>query len=291
MQMHNILFDTDLGDDIDDALALLYLLGRNDCELLGVTTCHGDTAGRARLVSAILTAAGRDDVPIFAGKTHSPGQAPAPDRPVAHLPALARLAHRDDFTPGRAVEFISQTVAAAPGQVTILATGPLTNIAEWAMEYPPDPTLAKDLFMMNGCFRTPYPEYNAVSDPRAAAIVYAAPWPSLTAVGLDVTGQCQIPAERLRRALGKKTGPLAATKPMADIWFADSPAAALHDPLAAATIFEPGLCEYDFVTVAPDQGLTMIDYEKQGGPHRVATDVRAERFIEHFLEIIGALAE
>jgi len=62
-----VLLDTDIGNDIDDAVALAYLLAQPACELLGVTTCTGDTRQRAALAAAVCDAAGREDVPIYAG--------------------------------------------------------------------------------------------------------------------------------------------------------------------------------------------------------------------------------
>ena len=107
-----VLFDTDIGNDIDDAVALAYLLRQPQCELLGITTVTGDTAKRAALAEVICRAAGREDVPIHAGLTgpllFGPGQPQVPQ-----YAAIEPLPHRKDYpTGGGAVAFLRETIRA-----------------------------------------------------------------------------------------------------------------------------------------------------------------------------------
>ena len=100
-----VLLDTDIGTDIDDALALAYLLKQERCELLGVTTVTGQAGSRAELASAICLRAGRDDVPIHAGCPQSMlidmRQKKAPQ-----AAALGNWDRRRDFAENTAIEFL-----------------------------------------------------------------------------------------------------------------------------------------------------------------------------------------
>src|SRR5437764_4515673 len=120
-----ILLDTDIGSDIDDALCLAYLLRQPRCELLGITTVSGEPEPRARLADAICQAEGRGDIPIHSG---SPLPLLRPQRqPEAPQAAvLPRWPHRSNFPPCTAVTFLRDTIRARPGEVTLLAVGPMT---------------------------------------------------------------------------------------------------------------------------------------------------------------------
>src|SRR5437870_13380354 len=104
-----LVLDTDIGSDIDDAVALAYLLRQPRCELLGVTTVTGDVGQRAALCDVICRAAGRQDVPIHAGA--SPVLLLGPGQPrVPQYEAIRDRPHRRDVVPGDAVEFLRRTI-------------------------------------------------------------------------------------------------------------------------------------------------------------------------------------
>src|SRR5438874_1989293 len=123
-----VLLDTDIGSDIDDAIALAYLIAEPRCELRGVTTVSGLPRVRAALADAVCRAGRVTDVPIHAGAEHAiVGHTPQPDVPQAAV--LDRFDHRpaDDFEASTAVAFLRDTILAAPGELTLLTIGPLTN--------------------------------------------------------------------------------------------------------------------------------------------------------------------
>jgi len=168
-----VLFDTDIGSDIDDAVALAYLLKQPQCDLLGVTTVTGDTAKRAAMVEIACRAGGRTDIPIHAGLTgpllHGPGQPNVPQ-----FDAVAAKPHRTDY-PNTAVDFLRKTIRSRPGEITLLAVGPMTNIATLFSLDPEIPSLLNRIVLMCGVFTTGGPgarEWNAFVDPVATAIVY-----------------------------------------------------------------------------------------------------------------------
>ena len=113
-----VLLDTDIGSDIDDAVCLAYLLAKPECDLLGVTAVSGDTQTRAALAEAICRAAGRTEVPVYAGCGNgiSSGKIVQPD--CNQAPVLKHFDHKKpaDFQPGDGVGFLRDTIRANPGE-------------------------------------------------------------------------------------------------------------------------------------------------------------------------------
>ena len=287
-----VLLDTDIGTDIDDAVALAYLLCQPRCDLLGITTCTGEADKRAEMASAICRNVGRGDIPVHVGCT----QAMLIDIPqkIAHqAPALRDWDRQRDFPANTAVDFLRKTIRANPGQVTLLTIGPLTNIGVLFALDPEIPSLLKQFVLMCGrFFEGMGGEWNAYNDPHATAIAYGNGCQSRPArhisYGLDVTTKCQMPADEARRRFTAK-----ALKPVSDfaeIWFKERPQITFHDPLAAACIFAPDICEYrpGKVTVpveGPTAGWTLFKGESEG-PHQAACKVDSQRFFQHYFEIV-----
>jgi purine nucleosidase len=205
-----IILDCDPG--IDDALAIAFAVGSPDIDLRGITTVAGNvgldlTTSNAQRVSEFVGALG---VPVTPGS-------PAP---LLRPPMDARHVHGDTglggalLPPpqsrpagGHAIDYIIETIGADPGQITLVATGPLTNIALAVHRQPKLVSQVKDFVIMGGSSGrgnvTPAAEFNIAADPEAAAIVFRAGW-TVTMVGLDVTLQARAtPAVRDRmRPLG-----------------------------------------------------------------------------------------
>jgi inosine-uridine nucleoside N-ribohydrolase len=122
----NVLLDTDIGSDIDDAVALAYLLAQPRCKLMGITTVSGEAVKRAQLASALCKVA-RQRVPIIPGC-----EQPILDKqrqPLAgQAESLKRWPHDKTFASNDAVDFLRRTIRKHPGQITLLAIGPLTNV-------------------------------------------------------------------------------------------------------------------------------------------------------------------
>ncbi|PYF99880.1 purine nucleosidase [Georgenia satyanarayanai] len=273
-----IVLDCDPGHD--DALAILLAAGDPRCELLAVTTVAGNqtidkVTHNAR---AVCTVAGVD-VPVARGAA----------RPLVREPIVAPDYHGDSGLDGpvlpaptvglderRAAELIVETVLAhEPGTVTLVPTGPLTNIALALALEPRLAGFVKRVVLMGGSYtrgnRTPAAEFNILADPEAADAVFAASWP-VTMVGLDLTHQALADdAFRDRvRALGT---PLAAFVDELLEFFAESyarrgfPAPAVHDLCAVAAVLEPDVMTYRdaFVTVETagrwTTGMTVTDFD------------------------------
>jgi purine nucleosidase len=280
-----VLLDCDPG--IDDALAIAFACGHPGLELCAVTTVGGNVPLARTTVNAlsVLELAGRRDVPVAAG---SPGPLLQPLADARAVHGETGLGHARLPPPAaqpvaaHAVDLLIETVAAAPGEVTVVATGPLTNIALAVRRHPPLASQVADFVIMGGSAGrgnvTPAAEFNIITDPEAAAIVFAAGW-RVTMTGLDVTLQARADEgirERMR-GLGRLGSDLflpglggyrsdetaAATSGAATSGAAGGPAAsasgagdgassalaggragrspAVHDVCAVALVAEPGL--------------------------------------------------
>lgn len=291
-----IVLDTDIGSDIDDAVCLSYLLAQPRCDLLGITTVSGRPRLRAALADAICRAAGAD-VPIHAGTEAALlGPTPQPDVPQASV--LDRFEHRspDDIPPNTAVTFLRDTILSAPGPVTLLAIGPMTNVALLFATYPEVAEQLEALVMMCGVFsnRTPRVgpyEWNAWCDADAAEIVYRTPVRQHISVGLDVTRRCATPATEAIERFETIGGPLAVVAAMTEVWAQRVPDVTFHDPLAAVSIFCPEVCTWAGGRVSVElqsqrfRGVTSFDRDRDGSPHRVATDVDAPFFFAELFDV------
>ena len=289
-----VLLDTDIGTNIDDALALTYLLRQPHCRLVGITTTHGDTLARAQLASALCIALGRNDMPIHRGAERplrlEPTRPAVPQRSL-----LTDCAYKEDFEPDSAVDFLRDRIHAQPGQLTWICIGPLTNAAILFQHAPETARLLKQMVCMGGVyFSSPAGygpiEWNMAADPEAAARVLVAEVPRIRFIGLDVTTQCRFDAIRCRKLFQAADLPLLSC--LAEHWSRLRDEILFHDPLAAAVAFAPDLCRYRRGRVrvpthpAPLAGRSHLATDDPSGRHQVAWDVMSERFFAHFWEVI-----
>ena len=126
-EKRKVLLDTDIGSDIDDAVALAYLLANPACELLGITTVAHESEKRAMLASALCKVA-RRNLPIFP-VADAPLIIPSTRYPPNQAARLPFWPHETTFPRGSAIEFLRTTIRRHPGEIDLLAIGPLTNIA------------------------------------------------------------------------------------------------------------------------------------------------------------------
>ncbi len=294
-----VLLDTDPGSDIDDVIALAYLLRQPRCDLVGVTTVSGRTEERAGIVDYVLRAAGRGEVPVHAGLAGpvcgGPGQPEVPQ-----YAAIAGLPHRRDFERGAAVGFIRETIRKRPGEVVLLTIGPMTNVAAGLLMDPELGGMLKGVVTMGGRFFPPpgwmgdgkWSEWNILCDPTAGKMFYERRFANHVSYGLDVTERCTMGAAEVRARFGG-IPVLRELLSMAEVWFSRSERITFHDPLAAVGIFDPGVCEYEKGTVslepsASDQAASRTYFTTGvdgGGPHTVARRVDVGRFFEGYFGV------
>ena len=205
--MHKVIFDTDPG--VDDAMALLFLHHHQEIDLLGVTTVFGNATIETTTRNALfLKREWKIDAPVARGA----GETFIPHR-ISHEPP--KYIHGDDglgnigvpevidlpLDPRPAHRFIVDTIRANPGEVTLVAVGRMTNLANALKEDPEIVSLVKEVVIMGGAFDingnvTPAAEANIHGDPEAADIVFTASWP-VVIVGLDVTTKTVMTRQQL----------------------------------------------------------------------------------------------
>ena len=239
-----IVLDTDIGDDIDDALALALALNSPELDLRGVTTVFGRVDVRTRLALKLLATYGRGDIPVATGRG-KPLLAPEPD----HMPNQAVVLEDGETLPEpsplSADELILRAADEAHGQLILITIGAMTNAAVALLR---DPSLARRarIVCMGGVVGEQRAEWNIACDPEAARVCFESGIP-LTMVGLDVTLPCRM-SEADVEALGTKgTACTNLLDAMVGGWAgsADGQRKAarpiLHDPLAVAVAFQPDL--------------------------------------------------
>ncbi|MDR1283878.1 MAG: nucleoside hydrolase [Opitutaceae bacterium] len=296
-----LILDTDIGSDVDDAVCLAWLLLEPACELLGITTVTGDTAARAALADALCRRTGKSGIPVYPGLARPLllPESRQPRVPQASILADGKWPHTpaDDFPKHEAIRFLQKTIRAHPGEVTLLAIGPLTNIAALFTIDSEIPSLLKALVLMGGNF-TPVRwhgrygagrcEWNIANDPHAAEIVYRARVPRHRSVGIDVTSRVNMKPDEVRQKFCRPG--LDLVLDMAKVWFdGGRDEITFHDPLAAVTIFEPGLCTWtrgkvSIVTDGLMEGYTLFDPDAAHAEagHEVAGDVAVDRFFARY---------
>jgi inosine-uridine nucleoside N-ribohydrolase len=193
--IHKVIYDTDPG--VDDAIALYFALAHPAIDLIGITTTFGNVSVEQAAINALYLAAiaGRD-IPVTQGVAAPLSKAPlAPPAFIHGADGLGNLPSRIDIgrrlDPRSSAQFIVDSARRQPGEITLVAVGPLGNLATALQLEPALPGLLKQVIVMGGTVLepgnvSPVAEANIWNDPHAADRVFAAPW-KLTMVGLDVT--------------------------------------------------------------------------------------------------------
>ncbi len=310
---HPIVLDCDPGHD--DAVAILLAAGDPGIDLLGITTVAGNQSLDLTTHNAcvVATVAGLD-VPVV----------PGCDRPLLRPLVTAGHIHGDSgldgpapiaptVTPidGHAVDFLARTVMERPGEVTLVAVGPLTNVALAARRHPGMVAATHQVVIMGGVARggnvTPTAEFNIHADPEAAAVVFGEPWP-VTMMGLDLTHQavCTPAVQDRIRGIGTASAhfvdelmafygtanraarrlPTAPGGDDPEVVMAGGPdqGPPVHDPCAVAYVIDPTLVRTMAVAIGVETagtltaGTTVVDERHPNGRHCIGARLEADRF-------------
>jgi inosine-uridine nucleoside N-ribohydrolase len=304
-----ILIDCDPGHD--DAMALLLALASPEVELVGVTTVHGNTTLANTTVNAlkILELAGRTDVPVARGA----------DRPLIREPHVGEHVHGASGLDGpdlpaptmqivapHAVDFLAETLRAAQAPITLIPTGPLTNIALLLAQHPDIGEKIERIVLMGGAIAegnvTPAAEFNIWADPEAASRVFDSEV-DVTMVGLDVTHRALMTPEHAETL--RATGHVGEV--VAELWafyhrfhtrVYDFPGTPIHDALAVAHVIRDDLLRTQPRNVTIDcegelcRGRTVVDLWRVTGKDpnaHVAVEVDGPAFLDLLVERIGSL--
>jgi inosine-uridine nucleoside N-ribohydrolase len=276
-----VVLDTDIGADIDDTWALAQLLRSPELDLKLVLCDTGNTEYRARVAAKFLQVAGRTNVPVGLG----PAGAPSPEN---QLPWVKDYALTDYpgaiYTNG--VDAFIRLVKASPEPVTLIAIGPVPNIAEALRR---DPSIASKVRFVGmqgsidvgyGAGSAPAPEANVAGDVAAFRAVLAAPWASLEITPLDTCGFVVLGGTNYQRLLHSKDPMIQALLENYRIWsglvtwmkadFFEQHTSTLFDTVAVYMAYDGSLLEFETVPISvTDKGMTVRDVAN-GRPTRCA---------------------
>lgn len=286
-----VLLDTDIGTDIDDAICLTYLLANPNCDLLGITTVTGEPEKRAMLASSLCTLADKD-IPIYPG-TAEPLIIEQQQKIAQQAKSLEKWKHKKNFPRGSAIDFMRHTIRANPNEVILLTIGPLTNVGLLFKVDEEIPSLLKGLVMMCGYFQHKIEgwnklEWNAKGDYHASNIVYRSIIKTHRSVGIDVTSQVTLDSKEFKERF---SGDI--FKPLLDYaqhWYDYSHTVTFHDPLAAATIFNNSICEYErgevSIELTDPENAGLTNWKKgNNGRHEIATIVNKNEFFREYFSV------
>lgn len=290
-----VILDTDIGDDIDDALALALALQSPELDIRAIVTVlqHGDR--RADLTWKILELYGRTDIPVGVG-AEQPLLAAQRQEQVVQTRALEPSYRIPAGKRRVGLQLLIDTCLNAPGKITILAYGPATNIALALRAEPRIKQKIEKIVLMNGVFFRAGLEYNTYRDPEASAIVYAEGVP-VEAVGLDVTTKCMLSPQHLDSMQKSPHPSVRFLRELIGYWQGGKTdkMPTLHDPLAILVTFQPSLVDYATGEVKVEtHGQQGVSYgltafrAKPEGHVKVAREVRSGAAVDLFMSRVAA---
>jgi inosine-uridine nucleoside N-ribohydrolase len=290
-----VVIDTDIGDAIDDSLALALALSSPELDVRGVTTVIDDVESKTRLAWKELGLFNRRDVPLAMG-------APEPligDKLQTHPREFQVLTPADkvpDAAQHPAATFIVETLMNSREKITLVPIGPLTNIALALKTEPRIRDRIDRIVLMGGAFAGSQIEYNVKRDPVAATIVFGSGVPILAA-GLDVTTPCKLRPQDLERLQTSDSPAARFLLRLIQITQAETGEMypTLYDPLAVALVFRPDLVESSEgnvdVSISQDASRGQTHFvASKGGTTRVGTKVNAQAFLDLFLQRVTTSA-
>ena len=291
-----LIVDTDIGDDVDDALALALLLQSPEVDIRLVSTVSDDVESRTRLLWKELGVYGRQDIAVATGAS-KPLDDPAYP---SHSPQFAILTPEDQAPEAarrNATEAIAEALKQSPRPVTILALGPLTNIALVLRSDPQVKEKIARIVMMGGAYFRQKREYDISRDRVAADVVFRSGVP-ITAVGLDVTDFFRLESQFVEQIRDAHNAGSDFLYRLIELWQEGDGGKlpVLYDPVTAAAVLKPSLIQTMSGTVEVEMHdpaflgvtrFTRADGESRG-PVDVARGVTAVELIELFMDRVTA---
>jgi inosine-uridine nucleoside N-ribohydrolase len=282
-----VIIDTDIGDDVDDAFALALALRSPELEILGVTTCFGDTEARAKIADRLLGEAGHPEIPVAAGKpTALNGK--LSQRRYGEGGHFTKTSHAD------AVTFLLEQIRQHPGEITLIAIGPLINVGAAIENDPATFRKLERVALMGGSVRRGYgdlgygpphgpdPEWNILNDIPSAQKLFASGVP-IAMMPLDST---QLKLDEVKRAwLFSRGMPVTdALTVLYHMWGQETPT--LFDPMTVAYVLDSTLCPVEPLRIRVDEkGFTR---EESGTPNaEVCLDSDPQKFFKFYLSRVG----
>jgi purine nucleosidase len=289
-----VIIDTDIGDDIDDAFAVALAVRSPELQILGITTTFGDTETRAKLLDRFLAEAGHPEIPVAAGAA-TPTKSNFTQRRYAENNRYAKASHPD------AVTFLLDQIHRNPGQVTLIAIGPLMNVGAAIDKAPETFHELKRVVMMGGSIKRGYgdpgfgapkppePEWNILNDIPSAQKLFAAGVP-LFVMPLDST---QLKMDEVKRGFLFSQG-----TPLTDAltilyhqWGQETPT--LFDPMTIAFLVSVNFCPVQPMHIrVDDKGFTRPEPGPPNAPNppnaQVCLESNPDAFFRFYLSRVAA---
>jgi inosine-uridine nucleoside N-ribohydrolase len=289
-----IIIDADIGDDIDDAFAVGLALSSPEFQVLGFSASFGDTPTRAKMLDRMLGELGHGDIPVVQGVPANVNLNAFTQRRYAESGAFARASHLNS------VDFILEQARKYPGQVTLVAIGPLPNVGAAIDKDLASFRKLKRVVIMGGSIRTmtdpygvaqpiaPHPEWNIKNDIASAQKLFNAGVP-LQVLPLDSTANLKL-HEVARTALFAHGSML--TNILAGLYYewsaaTRSPTPVLYDPMTLASMLDPSLCPLTPMHITVDDaGNTK---ETPGAPNaQICLHSDADAFLHFYVKKVTA---
>ncbi len=290
-----LIIDTDIGDDVDDAYAIALLAKLKKDELFGITTVYKNAAERAEIASYLLKEFGVD-CPVYAGEDlpdcgkleifdFEKMQENGKPHIVQHFSEMDGAEYRDG-----AVDYLLESAEKYPGQITLIAIGPATNLGRAYLKSPQTFNKFKKILWMGGSFRNRFAEWNVRCDVENACRVFESGVP-IQMIGIDITISCVLKQEYRERI--KADPRLALLRKSTERYiecFRGKRQPVMHDPLTVSVLLG------DFVNFEKkklrigreggERGMTLPD--ENGRECLVATSAKTEAFLEFMVNALLA---
>lgn len=308
MPKTKVFLDTDIGSDPDDCFCLTYLLNQPECEIVGISTVGPYATKRAKLAAMLCRHFGQPDVRIAAGADHPILSNPYwLDHHLNQEPVLETFPVETEYARGEALQLMRKVIRGNPGEVILLAVGPFSNAALLAAADPETAGMVKELVIMGGRYdntpEAPRGECNAMLDGAATAKIMNFHWPAMRAAGIDCTGGLGVPGDVVKEKFDNpRLQPLYTCACHGLRGGTAYPGLGVHDPLTAALLFKPDLCDYrrgrisvklydndpkDSVPFGDDKAIGITFFEPdEDGPHVIAVNARKEQVHEHLFGVV-----
>lgn len=289
---HKIIFDTDIGSDIDDSFALGYLLNSEDADLIGVTCVSGQSYNRAMLVK-MMTERARKDIPVYYGN----------DKPLGEQEELQGICHMSDLLDKypviskpeseNAADYLVRTVNEYPKEITLISVAPFTNVAKALLKDPEFGLKLKRLVIMGGKVDQgknlkKVLDWNILCDVKAGEIMLNADFNEFVIFPCDLTNTVFTPSSYLKEHVnGIYTDLL---NDMGNNWFdRDHTVFHYHDPMAAVYCIHPEMFELTegkmSMVHSDDESYTVFDGNGKG--HKLAVGIKKDEFLDELYTVIN----
>lgn len=284
-QKHKIIFDCDLGDDIDDAFALAMILASDEFDVLGICMDYGNTEDRAQLACRMLFETGREDIPVFIGRKTSDNNTPQ------HAWGIGFDKYKPQIK--SAADFIVETLNKYPGEVNLITVGPVPNMMDVVKKDKNALSKAKHIYAMFGSFYMGYnsdsrinAEWNVRADVEASKM-YISNVDNISFAGTDITTFVKWNEEKRLKLMMRNTPLTDAITALTVLWqhktSRETPT--LFDCVAIGMLLWPDLFENRpaFVKVI-DGGYTIIDESKEPNS-QVGMQIKTEEFLKRLMDL------